>query len=215
MYLKNKKVYAHYKDCDNFTVFDFNNNNWESKYINKDYQTEELKHDVNKLYLFTEDFCKEIIEISEKNNLWSKGGDTYYDPRINNVEPYPTKDVQLKDLKLEEMWQFIMNKYIKSFVKNKFNYDTKETNINFIVKYSLDKNGQRKLAPHHDSSTYTINVCLNDNFEGGGCRFVRQNYDICNKDIGSLILHPGKLTHYHQGLEIFKGTRYLLVSFVN
>ena len=215
MHLINKKIYANFKDSDNFGLLDYNNSNWELKYINKDFKVEELKYDVNKLYLFTNDFCKEVIEIAEINNLWSKGGESYYDPRIKNVEPYPTKDIQLKDLKLEDMWQFIMNKYIKPFVKEKFNYNTKETNINFIVKYSLDKEGQRKLDPHHDSSTYTINVCLNDEFEGGGCRFVRQNYDICNKDIGSLILHPGKLTHYHQGLEISKGTRYLLVSFVN
>lgn len=215
MHLINKKIYANFKDSDNFGLLDYNNSNWELKYINKDFKVEELKYDVNKLYLFTNDFCKEVIEIAEINNLWSKGGESYYDPRIKNIEPYPTKDIQLKDLKLEDMWQFIMDKYIKPFVKEKFNYNTKETNINFIVKYSLDKEGQRKLDPHHDSSTYTINVCLNDDFEGGGCRFVRQNYDICNKDIGSLILHPGKLTHYHQGLEISKGTRYLLVSFVN
>lgn len=215
MHLINKKIYANFKDTDNFTIFDYKNSNWESKYINKDFKIEELKYDVNKLYLFTKDFCKEVIEIAELKNIWSKGGDSYYDPRINNVEPYPTKDVQLKELNLEDMWQFVMKKYIKPFVKEKFNYNTKETNINFIVKYSLDKEGQRKLDPHHDSSTYTINVCLNNEFQGGGCRFVRQNYDICNKDIGSLILHPGKLTHYHQGLEIFEGTRYLLVSFVN
>ena len=74
--------------------------------------------------------------------------------------------------------------------------------------------GQKDLKPHHDSSTYTINVCLNNDYEGGGCNFIMQEKIINNKDIGSVILHPGKLTHYHEGLPITKGNRYILISFV-
>ena len=53
------------------------------------------------------------------------------------------------------------------------------------------------------------------NFEGGGCRFIRQNKTVNNKDIGSVIIHPGKITHYHEGLAISAGKRYILVSFIN
>ena len=74
---------------------------------------------------------------------------------------------------------------------------------------------QKELNPHHDSSAYTINVCLNDEFEGGGCHFIRKNKTIINKDIGSLIIHPGRVTHYHKGLPITDGERFILVSFVN
>ena len=75
--------------------------------------------------------------------------------------------------------------------------------------------GQKELRPHHDSSVYTLNVCLNDEFEGGGCEFIKQGLTVVNKDIGSVLLHPGKLTHYHQGLPITSGVRYILVCFIN
>ena len=75
--------------------------------------------------------------------------------------------------------------------------------------------GQRDLKPHHDASTYTVNICLNNNFQGGGCRFIKQNMDVVNRDIGSMIIHPGKLTHYHEGIPIKSGERYILVSFIN
>ena len=55
--------------------------------------------------------------------------------------------------------------------------------------------GQRELRQHHDASTYTVNMCLNTSFEGGGCCFVKTNQTIKNKDVGSVIIHPGRLTH--------------------
>lgn len=28
-------------------------------------------------------------------------------------------------------------------------------------------------------------------------------------------MHPGRLTHYHEGLEVTNGTRYIMISFVD
>lgn len=46
--------------------------------------------------------------------------------------------------------------------------------MNFVVRYKPTE--QPNLRPHHDSSTYTINIALNNvgvDYEGGGCRFIR------------------------------------------
>lgn len=46
--------------------------------------------------------------------------------------------------------------------------------MNFVVRYKPDE--QPALRPHHDSSTYTINIALNRagiDYEGGGCKFIR------------------------------------------
>lgn len=46
--------------------------------------------------------------------------------------------------------------------------------MNFVVRYRPDE--QPALRPHHDASTYTINLALNQvgvDFEGGGSRFIR------------------------------------------
>ena len=151
--------------------------------------------------------------MAENTNSWSQGGQKHYDKRIGNVENHPTQDIHMKEIGLEDMWKFIVETYIKPIIWKEYHYSTRDINISFIVKYSMD--GQKQLRPHHDSSTYTVNICLNSDFEGGGCHFIRQNKTIINKDIGSMIIHPGRLTHYHKGLPITQGTRYILVSFIN
>ena len=86
--------------------------------------------------------------------------------------------------------------------------------MNFVVRYNPEE--QSSLFPHKDTSAYTINIALNHagtDFEGGGCRFVEHNCTIRNTQKGWMLLHPGELTH--EGLHVTKGTRYILVSFVD
>ena len=190
---------------------------WESKYLHNKFNTEiimnEIGNNINKVQVFSEIFCKEVLEIANRNGNWSKGKDNTYDERIQAKENHPTQDIHLKELGLEDMWKWIVDTYISKLVWNKYNYNYKNINISFVVKY--DMNGQRKLRPHHDSSTFTLNLCLNSDFDGGGCHFIKDDIKCVNKDIGSIILHPGKLTHYHSGMPITDGTRFILVSFIN
>ena len=88
--------------------------------------------------------------------------------------------------------------------------------MNFMVRYKPEE--QPSLRPHHDSSTYTINIALNHagtDFEGGGCRFIRYDCSVTSTKKGWMLIHPGRLTHYHEGLETTKGTRYIMISFVD
>ena len=191
---------------------------WEKKYINNNFKEsvsihEEICTNVHKIKIFTPEFCNEIIEKAEQHGNWSMGGKSHFDKRIGAKENHPTQDIHLKQIDLEEMWKFIIENYISPFVYKIYKYHSKNINISFVVKYSMM--GQKELKPHHDSSAFTVNICLNDDFEGGGCEFIHQKTTVINKDIGSVIIHPGRVTHYHQGLPITKGTRYILVSFVN
>ncbi|KAK2547937.1 Procollagen-lysine [Acropora cervicornis] len=88
--------------------------------------------------------------------------------------------------------------------------------MNFVVKY--DPNRQYYLRPHHDSSTYTINVALTRpgiDHGGGGCRFIRYNCQVTDTRIGWSFMHPGRLTHYHEGLPVTWGKRYIMISFID
>lgn len=113
--------------------------------------------------------------------------------------------------------------------------------MNFVVRYRPDE--QPSLRPHHDSSTFTINIALNRknidyevlcslshvpikantrltaNFvfvcQGGGCRFLRYDCKVESPRKGWSFMHPGRLTHYHEGLPTTRGTRYIMVSFVD
>ncbi|XP_016286343.1 multifunctional procollagen lysine hydroxylase and glycosyltransferase LH3 isoform X2 [Monodelphis domestica] len=51
--------------------------------------------------------------------------------------------------------------------------------------------------------------------KGGGCRFLRYDCIVSSPRKGWGLLHPGRLTHYHEGLPTTKGTRYIMVSFVD
>ena len=162
--------------------------------------------------IFTETFCTELINITEEKNLWSSG--RHKDNRIQGgYENHPTVDVHLNQIKLENIWNDIVKSYISKLAYLLYSgITTKGTNLNFVVKYS--KTGQTKLNPHHDASIYTVNIALNNNFKGGGCHFLRQNVKVTDNPIGYSLIHPGRLTHYHAGLELFEGNRYILVSFI-
>lgn len=211
-----KSNYISFEDL-KITNFKGHETLWKKKYLHKlfDPETimEETGNNINKIQIFNKLFCKEIIELVEHKDQWSKGGDTYYDERIGAKENHPTQDIHLKNLGLEEMWKWVVDTIISKLVWNKYKYTYKDINISFVVKYDMD--GQRELNKHHDSSTFTVNLCLNTDFEGGGCYFIKDNVKCINKDIGSIILHPGKLTHYHEGLPITSGKRFILVSFIN
>lgn len=163
---------------------------------------------------FSKKFCQEILTLAKECNNWSDGKNN--DERIiGGYEHVPTVDVHLHQLDMEKTWNIILEKIISPIVEKFYlGYETKGTNIVFIVKYSI--NGQSKLRPHHDSSSYTVNISLNDpsEYEGGGAHFISQNFKNTNNSVGNMLLHPGKVTHYHQGLEITKGERYILVGFI-
>ena len=174
---------------------------------------EEIGENILKISIFTEEFCNSLIKKCNNCGDWSKGGDKYFDKRIGNTENHPTQDIHLYQIGLDKIWGYIVDEYISPLIWDYYKYTTKEINIAFVVKYSMD--GQRDLKPHHDASTYTVNICLNNDYEGGGCRFIKQNKEINNKEVGSMIIHPGKLTHYHEGIPITNGQRYIMVSFIN
>ncbi len=203
---------------------------WEKKYLHPIYYEyrknldkmnyKELCDGIYTFPLFSEAFCTELIARADQYGRWSKGKDEHNDPRLgkNYYENHPTVDVQLFEMKLDKQWHEIVFSYIAPVARVLYsNYKTRDINLAFVVKYHFED--QSALAPHHDSSTYTINVALNRgngiDYDGGGCRFVRQDFVLKNQDPGMCCIHPGRLTAYHEGLPVTAGTRYILVSFIN
>ena len=71
------------------------------------------------------------------------------------------------------------------------------------------------LSAHRDSSHVSFNVLLNEDFEGGGTRFYDPQqtvYDI-RPNRGEVLLNNALLLH--EGLPTTKGTRYIMVGFMN
>lgn len=210
----------------NLTILDYQTRRaeWEQKYFDPEYlrlrknvTTTEICSDAYLFPMFTPAFCQEIIDLAEAHGQWSPGKDNHQDPRIGGHENVPTRDIHLNQLGFEEVWKLLIKDCFAPLVSTIYSpYKTKGLNIAFVVKYSQD--GQKELKPHHDASTYTLNLALNQSgvdYQGGGCEFIRQGVRHVGQNTGHVAVHPGRLTHYHRGLETTSGTRYILVSFIN
>lgn len=203
-----------------------NKYDWEQRYIHPNFSMS-LRDDVTPIqpcpdvYWFpivTPRFCKELIEMVESFGKWSSGSN--YDERLaGGYENVPTRDIHMKQIDYERHWLYFLQQYVRQLQERVFIgyfHDPPQALMNFVVRYRPDE--QPSLRPHHDSSTYTVNIALNRrgiDYEGGGCRFLRYNCSITDTKVGWLLLHPGRLTHYHEGLLVSKGTRYIMVSFVD
>ncbi|XP_031829351.1 procollagen lysyl hydroxylase isoform X1 [Nomia melanderi] len=235
MYVSNRIDFGHLVDPTNYDIsltnpdlyqIQDNKVDWEKRYIHESY-AENFNPDKTPMqpcpdvYWFpivNERFTKELVQVMEAYGKWSDG--TNNDPRITGgYENVPTRDIHMKQVKYEHQWLYFLKEYVRplqEFVFTGYYHDPPRALMNFVVRYRPDE--QPSLKPHHDSSTYTINIALNKqgvDYEGGGCRFIRYNCSVTDTKPGWMLLHPGRLTHYHEGLRVTNGTRYIMISFVD
>lgn len=157
------------------------------------------------------ELCEYIINSTEnytKINGW-------FNKRHNK---YPTNDVPVNNItKINYMIYNIVVQNIYTLLCTKYNFVPYFFTVNdlFIIKY--EENKQYELEKHKDGSFISFNILLNNSneFEGGGTLFELSNGEqiTLKGNQGDLIFHRGNMVH--SGLKITKGTRYLLVGFLN
>lgn len=209
---------------DLWELFD-NKVDWEEKYIHPNYSQnsnlsvsiEEPCPDVYWFPLVSDTFAKHLIEEMEQFGEWSGG--KHEDKRLSGgYENVPTDDIHMNQIGYERHWLHFLKEYIVPVNARLYpGYHSEARSImNFVVKY--DPKRQYYLRPHHDSSTYTINIALTRpgiDHGGGGCRFLRYNCQVTETRRGWSFMHPGRLTHYHEGLPVTWGKRYIMISFID
>ncbi|XP_077168253.1 procollagen-lysine,2-oxoglutarate 5-dioxygenase 1 [Paroedura picta] len=233
LFVTNQQHFGHILSLENYQTAHLHNDlwqifsnpeDWKEKYIHENY-TAALKGkgvetpcpDVYWFPLFTDTACDELVEEMENFGQWSRGDNT--DNRIlGGYENVPTIDIHMNQINFEREWYKFLLDYIAPITEKLYpGYYTKtQFELAFVVRYKPDE--QPSLMPHHDASTFTINVALNHvgiDYEGGGCHFLRYNCSIRAPRKGWTLMHPGRLTHYHEGLPTTKGTRYIAVSFLD
>ncbi|XP_004705482.1 procollagen-lysine,2-oxoglutarate 5-dioxygenase 1 [Echinops telfairi] len=233
MFLTNRHTFGHLLSLDSYKTTHLHNDLWEvfnnpedwkEKYIHENY-TQALEGklvetpcpDVYWFPIFTETACDELVEEMEHFGQWSVGDNK--DNRIQGgYENVPTIDIHMNQIGFEREWHKFLVEYVAPMTEKLYPgyYTRAQFDLAFVVRYKPDE--QPSLMPHHDASTFTINIALNRvgvDYEGGGCRFLRYNCSIRAPRKGWTLLHPGRLTHYHEGLPTTKGTRYIAVSFVD
>uniref|UniRef100_A0A8D3DLB4 procollagen-lysine 5-dioxygenase n=1 Tax=Scophthalmus maximus TaxID=52904 RepID=A0A8D3DLB4_SCOMX len=210
---------------DMWQIFD-NPVDWKEKYIHENYSkifedektsVEQPCPDVYWFPAFSEKMCDHLVETMEDNGEWSGG--SHKDERLaGGYENVPTVDIHMNQIGFEKEWLKFLKEYISPVTEKLYPgyYPKAQAIMNFVVRYRPDE--QPSLRPHHDSSTFTINIALNSkdvDYEGGGCRFLRYDCKVESPRKGWSFMHPGRLTHYHEGLPTTSGTRYIMVSFVD
>ncbi|KAI4888335.1 hypothetical protein NFI96_024826 [Prochilodus magdalenae] len=210
---------------DMWQIFD-NPVDWREKYVHENYSkifedgadvVEQPCPDVYWFPAFSDRMCDEMVETMEDFGQWSGGA--HKDERLaGGYENVPTVDIHMNQIEFEKEWLKFLQDYIVPVTERLYPgyYPKAKAVMNFVVRYRPDE--QPSLRPHHDSSTFTINIALNSkgkDYQGGGCRFVRYNCKVESPRKGWSFMHPGRLTHYHEGLPTTEGTRYIMVSFVD
>jgi len=235
MYVSNRANFGHLINPEKFTSIHLNNElwemqtnryNWEMRYLHRNYSESLVEGhepanpcpDVYWFPVFTERFCDDFVAEAENFGKWSSGSNT--DERLaGGYEAVPTRDIHMNQLGFDDEWLYILDTYVRPLQESTFigySHVPPRSIMNFMVRYRPDE--QPYLRPHHDSSTYTINLALNtvgQDYEGGGCNFIRYKCKVESTKKGHLLMHPGRLTHYHEGLHTTKGTRYIMISFVD
>uniref|UniRef100_A0AAY4E7C8 procollagen-lysine 5-dioxygenase n=1 Tax=Denticeps clupeoides TaxID=299321 RepID=A0AAY4E7C8_9TELE len=233
MYVTNRHEFGRLTSTANYNTSHYNNDlwqifenpvDWKEKYIHPNYTRifkenylEQPCPDVFWFPVFSEKACDELVEEMENFGIWSGG--KHEDKRITGgYESVPTDDIHMRQINYEKEWLHFIREFISPVTLKVFSgYYTKGYAVmNFVVKYTPHR--QSYLRPHHDSSTFTINIALNNkglDFQGGGCRFHRYNCTIESPRKGWSFMHPGRLTHLHEGLPTTGGIRYIAVSFID
>ncbi|KPP69487.1 procollagen lysine 2-oxoglutarate 5-dioxygenase 1-like, partial [Scleropages formosus] len=233
MFVTNRQEFGRMLSTENYKTNHLHNDlwqlfenplDWEERYIHENYSrimTEDIVEtpcpDVYWFPIFTDIACKHLIEEMENYGQWSGGFNV--DNRIQGgYENVPTIDIHMNQIDFDKDWQKFLLDYVAPITEKMFpGYYTQALfDLAFVVRYKPDE--QPSLRPHHDASTFTINIALNQvgtDFQGGGCRFLRYDCSITAPRKGWALLHPGRLTHYHEGLPTTEGVRYIAVSFVD
>ena len=179
MYVTNRLNFGHLINNEAFPTSHLHNElwemernryDWEQRYLHQNYsnsletadsEPEMPCPDVYWFPMFTEKFCLEFVAEAEHFGKWSDG--TNNDKRLESgYEAVPTRDIHMNQIDFDDEWMYILDFYVRPLQEHVFVgyfHRPPRSMMNFMVRYRPDE--QPSLRPHHDSSTYTINVALN------------------------------------------------------
>uniref|UniRef100_A0AAZ3SAT8 PLOD1-3-like GT domain-containing protein n=1 Tax=Oncorhynchus tshawytscha TaxID=74940 RepID=A0AAZ3SAT8_ONCTS len=145
---------------DMWQIFD-NPLDWKEKYIHENYSkifednqtiVEQPCPDVYWFPSFTDRMCDDLVETMEDFGEWTS---------CRGYENVPTVDIHMNQIGFEKEWLKFLKEYISPVTEKLYPgyFPKAQAVMNFVVRYRPDE--QPSLRPHHDSSTFTINVALN------------------------------------------------------
>jgi hypothetical protein len=163
----------------------------------------EVCSDVLAVQLLEPAFCRHLVRFLEDSaEFCCNPGDAFAAPELllRNISP-----------QIEQSLLQSIVRHLAPILSEKWMVLPALIHPPFIIRYSADT--QTSMRRHHDMhSDVSISINLNDDFEGGGLYFPRQNYCARSLPIGTAIIFPGRVTHLHEALPITGGIRYVLTA---
>ncbi len=202
-------------DFNYFEILDTSDwEDWKHKYIDSillkgeyDLMIDDLTNNIYEFQLFTKEFCRELVQLSEYHNNWT----------TNRHDFYPTNDILLSDINLQTIYNRVLSELVYPLCIHIWSLEGIEWSSmrseNFVARYTVDN--QSHLSLHHDSSHITMVVKLNSDYDGGGTWFPKYKVLSNPEREGVATLHPGMITHLHGARPIYSGKRYICVSFMS
>ena len=154
----------------------------------------------------TKEMCADMIRLSE---YAAKNGNAF---KPLPGDAYPGQEIRIRDLDrnlyyaIEDNLEKYVYPALQKYYKPIHMYGIRDL---FIIRYN--KKTQKSLDLHNDISLISGSVKLNDNYTGAELHFPRQQFYNKDIEVGDLLLWPSQVTHPHESLPIYEGTKYSIV----
>jgi predicted 2-oxoglutarate/Fe(II)-dependent dioxygenase YbiX len=161
--------------------------------------------------------CTDVLAIQFLSPAYCRMLTTFLDDaadfHCNPNDAFAAPEIQLRNisLQIERSFEQAVIRHLAPIMSAKWTVLPASIHPPFIIRYSIDT--QVSMKRHHDMhSDVSISINLNDEFQGGGLYFSRQNYCTNSLPVGTAVLFPGRVTHLHEALQITSGKRYVLTA---
>ena len=156
----------------------------------------------------TPDQCVKIIHEAEtyaEHHGWSTRRHEEYPTTDNEItKSWPCYPLLMKQIKQQLLPHFVALFQLKP--------NTLKVEEIFVAKYEGDRyKAQKDLKEHEDGSEFSFILALNDNYEGGGTRFIKKGETV-KLNTGDILIFSGQTRH--AGVPVTKGTRYIVPGFI-
>ncbi|KAL6076598.1 Procollagen-lysine,2-oxoglutarate 5-dioxygenase 1 [Balamuthia mandrillaris] len=167
--------------------------------------------------LFTEEFCRLLVEEAEHCGKWVTNKEKTNEPHpfveglIDVCEPDTV--IEFDELPgLEEVYGSVIKNHVQPIMEAKWvTFKLQKWDMPAVRKYEPDVVNSMDL--HYDLETLSMVGYLSKDFVGGGTYFPRWKLLVGgHEDVvpGSVVLYPGGISHEHKALPITAGKRYML-----
>jgi len=174
-------------------------------------KTYDVINDIIVTPLWTKEFCADLVNVAK-----------HYSDRFSNDIKFTKESEKIigwDDILVEQISPIFFQDFVRHYKQDicpilEKVYTKASSEIHgwfspYIIRY--DRKNQRTDL-HHDASSITLNIKLNDDYTGCDLTFPRQQFNAKNIPVGYAMIWPSTVTHPHYSTPLVEGEKYSFVS---